>query len=124
LLGHGVHSSLKNEEQYYVESKGTTHSSIHICNKSRTMHQKDREDENPTYESLVNLEEYHSKIHHGKVQILTHIKASSGRTAVRNQCCDESCDRQQLVINWRNHWTGNLKKQIAWKNHRSDQDYH
>jgi hypothetical protein len=79
------------------------------------MHQKNREDANPAYESLVNLEKYHSKIHHGEVQILTHIKASSGRTAVRSQCCDESCDRQQPAINWRNLWTENLKKQLVWK---------
>jgi hypothetical protein len=39
------------------------------------MHQKNREDVNLTYGSLVDLEEYQSKIHHGEFQILTDTKA-------------------------------------------------
>jgi hypothetical protein len=108
LLGHGVHSSLENEEQYYVESKGTPHSSIHIYNKSRTLHEKNREDANLTYESLVNLEEYHSKFIMEKSKSL-HI---SKRHRGGQQC---ACDRQQPVINWRNPWTGILKKQLVSK---------
>jgi hypothetical protein len=56
-LQDGVRSSLKNEEQYYVESQGITHNSIHTYNNCRIMHQKNREDANLTYESLINLQE-------------------------------------------------------------------
>ena len=41
-----------------------------------------RKDANLTYESLVDLEKYHSNIHHGEVQSLTHIKAFTNKIDV------------------------------------------